>query len=91
MKDVFELAIVLVCDEVGDGLAEIPEEAIAGFRTPDDVAGKHRKPGSWIVTAQLFELGNHVVGPVQRASLPAVVDYVVNACLPISPGPTVSL
>ena len=81
MQGVFKLAVVFVGDEIGDGLAEVPQEAVAGFGALDHAAGKHGHPGCGIVAAQLFELRDHVVSPVLRSGFPTVVDYEANASL----------
>src|SRR5450432_2509130 len=72
---------MLIGDEVRDGLSEIPEKAIARSRTFDNTSRQHRQPRFRIVTTQCFELREHVVGPILRTSLPAVVDYILNPSL----------
>ena len=91
MQRGFQLAVVFVGDQVGDGLAEVPEEAVAGFGAFHHVSGEDGHPGQRIVAAALFELGDHVVGPVLRAGLPTVGDDVRMPRLPIQSAPTVSL
>ena len=39
------LSVVLVGDQVGDGLAEIPQELVAGFGALDHSPGENRHPG----------------------------------------------
>jgi hypothetical protein len=77
----FDLAVVFVGGKVGDGLAEVPEEFVAGFGGFNDVAGEDRQPGNGAVSAVLGELGDHVVGPVLRAGFPAIGDDVFQAAL----------
>ena len=75
------LAVVLVGDQIANGLAEIPQELVAGFGAFDHLPGEDRHPGQRIVAAPLLELGHHVVGPVLRTRLPAIGNHVADAAL----------
>ena len=74
-----DLAVVLVGDEVGDGLAEVPKEPFAGGGGIDQTPGEDRQPGHGVIAAATAELLDHVVGPIQRAGLPTVCDDVLDA------------
>ena len=75
----FQLAIMLVCDQVGNGLAKIPQEPVARFGAIDHMPRQNRHPGQRIIAAQLLELRDHVIGPILRTGLPAIVDDVADA------------
>ena len=77
----FKLAIVFRGNQIGNSLAEIPQEAITGFGAFYNMSGKYRQPWRGIIAPQLFELLQHLVGPVLRAGFPAVVDDELDALL----------
>ena len=81
MQHGFQLAIVFVGDEVANGLAEVPQELVAGCGALYHLPGQNRHPRRWIIAAQLLELGDHIVGPVLRTGFPAIVDYIADALL----------
>ena len=76
-----QLAVMLVGDQVANGLAEVPQEPVAGFGAFHHLPGENRHPGQRIIAAPLLELRDHVVGPVLRTGLPAIVDHVADAAL----------
>ena len=84
VEDFFEFAVVFCGDEVFNGLAEVPKELVAGFRALDDLAGQDGQPRGGVISAQTFEVGEDVAGPILRAGLPAVVDDVMDALMPRS-------
>src|SRR5580700_2718079 len=79
MESFFQLFVVLIGNQIGDGLAEVPKKTIACRRAFDDATAQYRKPWSRIVSAQLLELRQHVVSPILSSSLPAVVNHVADA------------
>ena len=91
MQSGLKLPVVLGCDQVGDRFAEVPEKSVAVCGTLDNPARQHRHPRHRIVATQFPELGNHVVGPVLRAGLPAVVHHVMQSTLADQVGPNGSL
>ncbi len=80
-QDVGELVVVVLGDEVAQGLAEIPEEPVARLGAFDDPAGQDRQPGAHVVAAALRERVEHPVGPVGDPGLPAVGDHVLKTAL----------
>src|ERR1035437_9148841 len=72
---------MFIGNQVRDGLAEVPKELIAGLGALYHMSRKHWQPWQRIVPAQLLELGNHVVGPVLRTGLPAIVDHVADTTI----------
>ncbi|EEF23102.1 conserved hypothetical protein, partial [Ricinus communis] len=68
-----------VRDQVGDGTAEVPQEAVAGLGAIDHAPAQHRQPRQGIIAAALAEFGQHVGGPVLLVGFPAVQHQVAQA------------
>ena len=81
MQRCLQLAVMLVRDQIANGLAEVPQEPVAGFGAFHYLPGENRHPGQRIVATQLLELRDHVVGPVLRTRLPTIVNHVADAAL----------
>ena len=80
-SSVGDLVVVVLGGQVADGLAEVPQEAVARLGALHDAAGEDRQPGPQVVAAALGELRDHLVGPVLDAGFPAVGDHVLQAAL----------
>jgi hypothetical protein len=65
------LAIMLVGDQVGDRLAKVPQELDRWPSELSTTCPQAPAATAWIVAAALFELGDHVVGPILRALPPS--------------------
>ena len=78
-QDVGQLVVVVLRGQLGQRLAEVPQEAVRGLGALHDAAGQGGQPGLHVVAAALGELGDHVVRPVRDAGFPAVGDHVLQA------------
>ena len=71
--------VVVLRQEVRDGAAEVPQEAVAHVRALHHATGQHRQVRRRVVAAPRAELLDHVVGPVLVPGLPAVHQEVAEA------------
>jgi len=70
--DLLHVSGVVLVHQFGNGLAQVPEEAIGEFEALDRPAREDRQPGARIIAAPFGKLLGHSRGPVLRPDLPTV-------------------
>src|SRR6185503_15944111 len=69
-----DLPVVVLGEQLGDGLPEVPQKPVARLGAVDDVAGQGWEKRRRIVPAATRELFEDVVGPVLRPGFDAVAE-----------------
>ena len=72
-----ETGIVILRQTIGDGLAQVVQEAVGDLGTAHRVAGQHRQVRSGIVTAVLLKLVEEISRPIGQANFPTIIVQVL--------------
>ena len=80
---ILEAIVVVFCDQVGDGAAQIEEEAVAGFTAGHNASSHHRQIRHRIVPSPALEFFTEAGSPICSACFPAIGDQIAQAAADI--------
>ena len=73
--------VVVLAEQLAEGLSPVPQEPFAHLRAADDFTGKHRKPRYKVVASPFLELFCESRGPGEGTGLVAVHQQIAYAFL----------